>query len=64
MGLRQNGIKKGTKHVIYHWKVYFSGNWKNHLAKAENITFNSYNSPMQRHSPSNIELLENFHCIL
>ena len=20
----KNGIKKGTKHVIYHWKAYFS----------------------------------------
>ena len=64
MGLRQNGIKKGTKHVIFHWKVYFSVNQKNHVAKTENVAFNSYSSLLQRHSPSNIEFLENFHCIL
>ena len=56
MELRKNGIKKRTKH--------FSGNQKNHVAKAESVAFNSYSSLLQRHSPSNIEFLENFHCIL
>ena len=64
MGLRQNGIKKGTKHAIYHSKAYFSGNQKNHVAKAKNVVFNSYSSLLQRYSPSNIEFLENFHRIL
>ena len=63
MGLRQNGIKKGTKHVIYLWKTYFSGNQKNHVAKAKNVAFRSYRSTLQRQSPSNIEFLRNVNCI-
>ena len=64
MGFRQNGGKKRTKHVIYHWKAHSSGNQGNHVAKAECVAFNSYSSPLQRRSPSNIEFLENFDCRL
>ena len=64
MALRQTAIKKGIEHVICLWKAYVLGNWKNHVAKAENVGFNSYSSPLQRHSLSSIEFLENFHCIL
>ena len=34
------------------------------IAKAENDAFISYSSPLQRRSLSNIEFLENFHCVL
>ena len=57
MELRQNGIKKGTQHVIYHWKAYFPGNQKNHVA---NVALNSYSSPLQKHSPSNNRFFEKF----
>ena len=64
MQLRQNGINKESKHVIFHWKSYFSGNEKSHVVKTENIVLSSYSAPLQRHSPLNIEFLESFHCIL
>ena len=60
MGLRQYGIKEVAKHVIYHWKAYFSGNQKNHVSKAKNVIFDNYSSPLQRHSLSNKDFLENF----
>ena len=50
--------------LLYHWKSYFSGNQKNHITKTENVAFSTYSSPLQRHSRSNIEFLENFHCVL
>ena len=28
MGWRQYGIKKGTKHIRYYWKAYFSENFQ------------------------------------
>ena len=44
-------------------KLFFFRDYKNHVAKAENVAFNGHSYPLQRHTPSNIEFLENFHCI-
>ena len=34
-GIETKWYQKGTKHVMYYWKGYFSGNQKNHVAKAK-----------------------------
>ena len=59
MELRQNGFKKRLNMLYTTGKLIFQGIRKKHVAKIENFAFNSYSSPLQRHSPSNIEFLEN-----